>query len=236
MTLTKAELADLLFEQLGLNKREAKDMVERFFEEIRDRARSRATASSCPGFGNFQLREKPQRPGRNPKTGEEIPITARRVVTFHASQKLKAMVEAANHARSTAELRLTLPADPRQALLHDRRGERAVRGQAARAALLGAGIHAAQAGQAPRQPPLLPAPRSAADPPHPRPALRAGLHHQRRAQPPRFRRRRAARGRARDAVPSTASRTPPSRRARSMSATLRSCELEEIRQLLTPGR
>ena len=52
------------------------------------------------GFGNFLLREKPQRPGRNPKTGEEIPITARRVVTFHASQKLKAMVEAANHAGS----------------------------------------------------------------------------------------------------------------------------------------
>ena len=52
------------------------------------------------GFGNFQLRDKPQRPGRNPKTGEEIPITARRVVTFHASQKLKVMVEAANHAGS----------------------------------------------------------------------------------------------------------------------------------------
>ena len=111
MTLTKAELADLLFEQLGLNKREAKDMVERFFEEIRTRSR-RVAASSCPGFGNFQLREKPQRPGRNPKTGEEIPITARRVVTFHASQKLKAMVEAANHARSTAELRPLLPPIP----------------------------------------------------------------------------------------------------------------------------
>jgi integration host factor subunit alpha len=91
MTLTKAELADLLFEQLGLNKREAKDMVERFFEV------------KLSGFGNFQLREKPQRPGRNPKTGEEIPITARRVVTFHASQKLKAMVEAANHGRAQAD-------------------------------------------------------------------------------------------------------------------------------------
>ena len=97
MTLTKAELADLLFEQLGLNKREAKDMVERFFEEDPHRARGRRMVK-LSGFGNFQLREKPQRPGRNPKTGEEIPITARRVVTFHASQKLKAMVEAANHA------------------------------------------------------------------------------------------------------------------------------------------
>ena len=59
-----------------------------------------ADKQKLSGFGNFQLREKPQRPGRNPKTGEEIPITARRVVTFHASQKLKAMVEAANHAGS----------------------------------------------------------------------------------------------------------------------------------------
>lgn len=91
-TLTKAELAELLFEQVGLNKREAKDMVETFFDEIRD-ALERGEAVKLSGFGNFQLRDKPQRPGRNPKTGEEIPITARRVVTFHASQKLKSMVE-----------------------------------------------------------------------------------------------------------------------------------------------
>ena len=91
-TLTKAELGELLFEQVGLNKREAKDMVETFFDEIRD-ALVRGEAVKLSGFGNFQLRDKPQRPGRNPKTGEEIPITARRVVTFHASQKLKGMVE-----------------------------------------------------------------------------------------------------------------------------------------------
>ena len=91
-TLTKAELAELLFEQVGLNKREAKDMVETFFGEIRD-ALERGAEVKLSGFGNFQLRDKPQRPGRNPKTGEEIPITARRVVTFRASQKLKAMVE-----------------------------------------------------------------------------------------------------------------------------------------------
>jgi integration host factor subunit alpha len=93
-TLTKAELAELLFEQVGLNKREAKDMVETFFEEIRN-ALERGEAVKLSGFGNFQLRDKPQRPGRNPKTGEEIPITARRVATFHASQKLKGMVEVA---------------------------------------------------------------------------------------------------------------------------------------------
>lgn len=91
-TLTKAELAELLFEQVGLNKREAKDMVETFFGEIRD-ALERGSEVKLSGFGNFQLRDKPQRPGRNPKTGEEIPITARRVVTFHASQKLKGMVD-----------------------------------------------------------------------------------------------------------------------------------------------
>lgn len=95
-TLTKAELAELLFEQVGLNKREAKDMVETFFDEIRD-ALERGESVKLSGFGNFQLRDKPQRPGRNPKTGEEIPITARRVVTFHASQKLKGMVEIASH-------------------------------------------------------------------------------------------------------------------------------------------
>ena len=93
MTLTKAELADLLFEKVGLNKREAKDMVEAFFEEIRG-ALERGESVKLSGFGNFQLRDKPQRPGRNPKTGEEIPITARRVVTFRPGQKLKARVEA----------------------------------------------------------------------------------------------------------------------------------------------
>jgi integration host factor subunit alpha len=92
MTLTKADLADLLFEQVGLNKREAKDMVEAFFEEVRA-ALETGDSVKLSGFGNFELRKKSERPGRNPKTGEEIPITARRVVTFHASQKLKSKVE-----------------------------------------------------------------------------------------------------------------------------------------------
>jgi integration host factor subunit alpha len=92
MTLTKAELADLLYEQVGLNKREAKDMVEAFFEEVRQ-ALEAGDSVKLSGFGNFELRKKSERPGRNPKTGEEIPISARRVVTFHASQKLKSKVE-----------------------------------------------------------------------------------------------------------------------------------------------
>ena len=101
MTLTKAELATMLFEQVGLNKREAKEMVETFFDEVRD-ALEMGDSVKLSGFGNFQLRDKPQRPGRNPKTGEELPISARRVVTFHASQKLKAMVEEA-HAGTPAQ-------------------------------------------------------------------------------------------------------------------------------------
>ena len=96
-TLTKAELAELLFDNVGLNKREAKDMVEAFFEVIRDALES-GDSVKLSGFGNFQLRDKPQRPGRNPKTGEAIPIAARRVVTFHASQMLKALVESVAEA------------------------------------------------------------------------------------------------------------------------------------------
>ena len=93
MALTKADMAEHLFEELGLNKREAKDMVEMFFEEIR-MSLENGRQVKLSGFGNFDLREKKQRPGRNPKTGEEIPISARRVVTFRPGQKLKARVEA----------------------------------------------------------------------------------------------------------------------------------------------
>jgi integration host factor subunit alpha len=101
MTLTKAELADLLFQKVGLNKREAKDMVEAFFEEIRARL-ERGEDVKLSGFGNFNLRDKPQRPGRNPKTGDEIPISARRVVTFHPSAKLKHIVEKTYHGTPSA--------------------------------------------------------------------------------------------------------------------------------------
>jgi integration host factor subunit alpha len=99
MALTKADMAEHLFEELGLNKREAKDIVEMFFEKIRA-SLERGEQVKLSGFGNFDLREKKERPGRNPKTGEEIPITARRVVTFRPGQKLKSRVEAyAGHDR-----------------------------------------------------------------------------------------------------------------------------------------
>jgi len=92
MALTKAEMAERLYEELGLNKREAKELVEMFFEEIRA-ALAVGSNVKLSGFGNFILRDKGQRPGRNPKTGEEIPISARRVVTFRPGQKLKMRVE-----------------------------------------------------------------------------------------------------------------------------------------------
>ncbi len=91
-TLTKAELAELLFERLGLNKRESKDMVEAFFELVHDTLVD-GDDVKLSGFGNFNIRRKAPRPGRNPRTGEAIPIKARNVVTFHASHKLKAVVQ-----------------------------------------------------------------------------------------------------------------------------------------------
>lgn len=92
MALTKADISENLSQTLGLNKRESKELVELFFEEICS-ALQRGEFVKLSGFGNFNLRDKKQRPGRNPKTGKEIPITARRVVTFRAGQKFKAKVE-----------------------------------------------------------------------------------------------------------------------------------------------
>ncbi|GAA0287690.1 integration host factor subunit alpha [Psychrosphaera haliotis] len=98
MALTKAEIAEQLFEKVGLNKADSKGLVEEFFEKIRSTLES-GQQVKLSGFGNFELREKKSRPGRNPKTGEDIPISARRVVTFRPGQKLKARVEV-----GTAEL------------------------------------------------------------------------------------------------------------------------------------
>jgi integration host factor subunit alpha len=95
MALTKAEVAEHLFEKVGLSKRDAKDMVEIFFEEIRETLES-GDQVKLSGFGNFDLRQKSERPGRNPKTGEDIPILARKVVTFRPGQKLKSRVEDGN--------------------------------------------------------------------------------------------------------------------------------------------
>ena len=88
MTVTKAELANTLFEEVGLNKREAKEIVEMFFEKIREGLEDGKTVK-LSGFGGFSVRDKRRRPGRNPKTGEAIAVSARRVVTFKVSQKVK---------------------------------------------------------------------------------------------------------------------------------------------------
>jgi integration host factor subunit alpha len=90
--LTKAQLADMLFDQIGLNKRESKDMIDAFFELI-SRSVVAGQDVKISGFGNFQIRTKAPRPGRNPRTGEPIPIDSRRVVTFHASHKLKDQIQ-----------------------------------------------------------------------------------------------------------------------------------------------
>jgi integration host factor subunit alpha len=90
--LTKAHLAELLFEHIGLNKRESKDMVDAFFVLVSDSLVD-GNDVKISGFGNFQIRTKAPRPGRNPRTGESIPIEARRVVTFHASHKLKEQIQ-----------------------------------------------------------------------------------------------------------------------------------------------
>lgn len=95
MTLTKADLADRLFTDLGISRNEAKEIVDLIFEEMRQ-SLERGENVKLSGFGNFDLRDKYARPGRNPKTGEEKMISARRVVTFKAGQKLKALVQSRN--------------------------------------------------------------------------------------------------------------------------------------------
>lgn len=108
MALTKADLAENLFNTLGLNKREAKEVVKSLFEEIRA-ALENGEFVKLSRFGNFMLRDKNERPGRNPKTGVEIPIKARRVVTFRAGQKLKSRVE--RYARPAESQQQTNPED-----------------------------------------------------------------------------------------------------------------------------
>jgi len=90
--LSKAILSDAISQEIGLKKNDAKELVESFFEEIR-LALEHGSHVKLSGFGNFILRDKAQRPGRNPKTGEEIPVSARRVVMFRPGHKLKERVE-----------------------------------------------------------------------------------------------------------------------------------------------
>ena len=92
MTITKTKIAEALFHTIGLNKREASEFVDLLFDEMKDQLAT-GTQIKISGFGNFDLRDKSSRPGRNPKTGEVIPVTARRVVTFKAGHKLRGSVD-----------------------------------------------------------------------------------------------------------------------------------------------
>jgi integration host factor subunit alpha len=118
MTITKAELATLLHENLGVNKREAAEIIMSFFEEI-SLALERGETVKLSGFGVFCLRRKNSRPGRNPKTGQMIPVSARRVVMYHPSHILKAMVQQQPHAYALK------PADPERTprVAHEQRDE-----------------------------------------------------------------------------------------------------------------
>jgi len=94
-TITKADIVEYLHTQLGLNKSESKKLIEDFFNEIQD-SLARNEEVKLSGFGNFELLDKKPRPGRNPKTGEEVTISARRVVTFRAGNKLRKKIDSQN--------------------------------------------------------------------------------------------------------------------------------------------
>ncbi len=93
MALTKADMVENLFNELGLNKREALDLVDLCFHQL-VACLALGEPVKLSGFGNFDLRDKNERPGRNPKTGEKVLITARRVVTFRPGQQLKVRMQA----------------------------------------------------------------------------------------------------------------------------------------------
>lgn len=92
MALTKADLAETLSDKFGFNKRESKELVEQFYDEMSE-VLIKGEQIKLSGFGNFELKDKSARPGRNPRTGEDVPISARRVVTFKPGQKLRAQID-----------------------------------------------------------------------------------------------------------------------------------------------
>lgn len=99
--LTKAEIVEKICEKSGINRKDGKEFVELFFNEIKQALVS-GHEVKLSGFGNFELRDKGERPGRNPKTGEEIPISARRVVTFKAGQKFRSRVDGGSEEQSSS--------------------------------------------------------------------------------------------------------------------------------------
>ncbi len=93
MALTRTDMVEGLFNDMGLNKKEARELVNLLFQEL-EASLAAGEPVKLSGFGNFDLRDKKERPGRNPRTGEKIPVPARRVVTFRPGKKLQARVKA----------------------------------------------------------------------------------------------------------------------------------------------
>jgi len=100
-TLTRADLTDAIYRSLGISRNESSDFVERILEEVSMSLESGETVK-ISSFGTFSVRQKKERMGRNPKTGEEVPITPRRVVTFRASHVLKDQINNSLAGRSSA--------------------------------------------------------------------------------------------------------------------------------------
>lgn len=90
-TLTKADMVDHLTIRLRMTRQDARLLVDTFFHEI-SQSLAEGKEVKLSGFGNFELKDKKSRPGRNPKTGEEVPVKARRVVTFKAGQKFRGQI------------------------------------------------------------------------------------------------------------------------------------------------
>ena len=101
-TITRAHLTDIIYREIGLSHAESADLVDSVFEEI-IQALENDESVKLSSFGTFSIREKKQRIGRNPKTKEEVPISARKVVTFHSSNILTKRINSENTSDSPVE-------------------------------------------------------------------------------------------------------------------------------------
>ena len=101
--MTKADIVEHIYERVGFSKKESAELVERVFDIIKDTL-SRGEKVKISGFGNFVVREKNARKGRNPQTGVEIVISGRRVLSFKASQVLKGTINSGNSSGPVSEL------------------------------------------------------------------------------------------------------------------------------------
>ena len=101
-TVTKADIVEKVYETIGFSKKEASELVELVFQELKNTLQN-GEKVKISGFGNFVVRGKSERVGRNPQTGEQIKISARRVLTFRPSQVLKAMLNGEEYSHLTDE-------------------------------------------------------------------------------------------------------------------------------------